>query len=123
MGNELSKFSDSPGDACLEDLFRPLNKNTGDRSVDTTASTSTSCANPRNAAPMSGEIGLAAVLRAAIAKKQMEIEAGQTDGGNLLRIMIRALKEDVIDIDSSLVCLKDMFFLSLFARLHLTLFE
>ncbi|XP_057527057.1 MAP3K epsilon protein kinase 1-like isoform X2 [Amaranthus tricolor] len=103
MGNELSKFSDSPGDACLEDLFRPLNKNTEDRSVDTSASTSASCANPRNAAPMSGENGLAAMLRAAIAKKQMEIEAGQTNGGNLLRIMIRALKEDVIDIDSSLV--------------------
>ncbi|XP_048492312.1 MAP3K epsilon protein kinase 1 isoform X2 [Beta vulgaris subsp. vulgaris] len=100
-GNELSKFSDTPGDASLEDLFHPLDKNTDDQSSVTSASTST--ANPSSAAPDSGKNDLATKLRAAIAQKQMENEMGQANGGNLLRVMIRALKEDVIDIDSSLV--------------------
>ncbi|XP_057528086.1 MAP3K epsilon protein kinase 1-like isoform X1 [Amaranthus tricolor] len=102
-GNELSKFSDTPGDASLDDLFRPLDKNAEDRSADTSASTSTSHANQSNAAPESGKNDLATRLRAAIAQKQMESEMGQSNGGNLLQVMIRALKEDVIDIDSSLV--------------------
>lgn len=105
-GNELSKFSDTPGDASLEDLFHPLDKNTEDRLADTSASTSTSHLNPSSTTLESGKNDLATKLRAAIAQKQMENEMGQANGGNLLRVMIRALKEDVIDIDSSLVCLK-----------------
>ncbi|KNA04803.1 hypothetical protein SOVF_196330 [Spinacia oleracea] len=102
-GNELSKFSDTPGDASLEDLFHPLDKNTEDRLADTSASTSTSHLNPSSTTLESGKNDLATKLRAAIAQKQMENEMGQANGGNLLRVMIRALKEDVIDIDSSLV--------------------
>ena len=109
-GNELSKFSDTPGDASLDDLFRPLDKNAEDRSADTSASTSTSHANQSNAAPESGKNDLATRLRAAIAQKQMESEMGQSNGGNLLQVMIRALKEDVIDIDSSLVCFPPFLF-------------
>lgn len=101
-GNELSKFSDTPGDASLEDLFHPLEKNTDDRSDDTSASTSTSHVNPSSAAPESGKNDLATKLRAAIAQKQMENEMGKANGGNLLHVVIRAF-EDVIDIDSSLV--------------------
>lgn len=118
-GNELSKFSDTPGDASLEDLFHPLDKNTDDQSSVTSASTST--ANPSSAAPDSGKNDLATKLRAAIAQKQMENEMGQANGGNLLRVMIRALKEDVIDIDSSLVCLKRCWYhFFILSRLYLT---
>lgn len=35
IGNELSRFSDTPGDASLEDLFDPLEKNTGDQVAET----------------------------------------------------------------------------------------
>ncbi|KAL9229944.1 hypothetical protein vseg_005355 [Gypsophila vaccaria] len=101
--NELSRFSDPPGDASLEDLFHPLDKNVEDRGSEMSASTSTSNANPNNSTRESGKNDLATKLRAAIAQKQMENAMGQSDGGKLLRAMIHALKEDVIDIDSSVV--------------------
>ena len=105
-GNELSRFSDTPGDASLEDLFDPLEKNTRDQVPETSTPASTSHVSPRGAALESGKNDLATKLRAAIAQKQMENEMGQPNGGNLLRVMLRALKEDVIDIDSS-VCLSE----------------
>ncbi|KAL8134286.1 hypothetical protein AgCh_009359 [Apium graveolens] len=46
-----------------------------------------------------GRNDLATKLRATIAQKQMENESGQTNGGDLLRIMTGVLKEDAIDID------------------------
>ncbi|KAH9622910.1 hypothetical protein KSS87_021027 [Heliosperma pusillum] len=99
-GNELSRFSDPPGDASLEDLFHPLDNNMEDRVTETPASTSSSNANRHTSIPESGKNDLATKLRAAIAQKQKDNEMGQPDGGNLLRVMIRALKENVIDIDS-----------------------
>lgn len=101
IGNELSRFSDTPGDASLEDLFDPLEKNTGDQVAETSTPASTSHVSPSGAALEPGKNDLATKLRAAIAQKQMENEMGQPNGGNLLRVMLRALKEDVIDIDSS----------------------
>ncbi|XP_074273781.1 MAP3K epsilon protein kinase 1-like isoform X2 [Silene latifolia] len=101
--NELSRFSDPPADASLDDLFHPLNKNTEGRVPEMSASTSNSNVKPNTLAPESGKNDLATKLRAAIAQKQMENVMGQPDGGNLLRVMIRSLEEDVIDIDSGVV--------------------
>ncbi|GMH12499.1 hypothetical protein Nepgr_014340 [Nepenthes gracilis] len=103
-GNELSKFSDTLGDTFLDDLFHPLEKNPEDRGAETSASASTSHINQGSGIVTDvGKNDLATKLRAAIAQKQTENETGLANGGNLFRVMMRALKEDVIDIDSSLV--------------------
>uniref|UniRef100_A0A6N2M601 Uncharacterized protein n=1 Tax=Salix viminalis TaxID=40686 RepID=A0A6N2M601_SALVM len=87
-GNELSKFSDTPRDASLDDLFHPLDKNPEDRAAEASTSASTSHMNQGNA------------LRATIAQKQMENEMGQTNGGgDLFSLMMGVLKDGVIDID------------------------
>ena len=101
--NELSRFSDPPGDASLDDLFHPLDKNLEERAAE--ASTSASTPNVNQAiVPDAGKNDLAKKLRDTIAKKQMEEEMGQSNGGgNLLRLMMGVLKDDVIDIDG-LVC-------------------
>lgn len=98
-GNELSRFSDSPGDSSLDDLF-PLEKSVGDQATEASTSASTSNANQNNQfVPDGGNNGLAAGLRATIAQKQMT-----NGGGNLFRLMMGVLKDDGIDIDG-LVCL------------------
>ncbi|XP_037495909.1 MAP3K epsilon protein kinase 1 [Jatropha curcas] len=100
-GNELSRFSDTPGDASLDDLFHPLDKNLDDRAAETSTSASTSHLNQGNASVTeAGKNDLATKLRATIAQKQMEGETGQTNGGgDLFRLMMGVLKDDVIDID------------------------
>ncbi|KAK8490816.1 hypothetical protein V6N12_011446 [Hibiscus sabdariffa] len=100
-GNELIKFSDPPGDATLDDLFHPLDKNVERGAVEasTSASASASNVNP-GVVPDTGKNDLAKKLRDTIAKKQMEEEMAQSNGGgNLLRLMMGVLKDDVIDID------------------------
>lgn len=109
-GNELSRFSDTPGDASLDDLFHPLEKSLEDRAAEasTSASASSSHVNQSHAAVAdTGKNDLATKLRATIAQKQMENEMGQTNGSgeDLFHLMIGVLKDDVIDIDG-LVCLK-----------------
>jgi len=106
-GNELSKFSDTPRDASLDDLFHPLDKNPEDRAAEASTSTSASHMNQGNAIMAdAGKNDLAAILRATIAQKQMESETGQTNGGgDLFRLMMGVLKDGVIDIDG-LVCFK-----------------
>lgn len=106
-GNELSKFSDPPGDAYLDDLF-PLDKRHGEVVGEASTSASTSHMAKGNVSSIDGgEKDLAKELRATIARKQWEKESeiGQANnGGNLLhRVMIGVLKDDVIDIDG-LVC-------------------
>ena len=100
-GNELSRFSDTPGDASLEDLF-PLDRHPEDRTAEASTSTSTSHLN-QGSSPVndSGKNDLATKLRATIAQKQMENEMGQENGGggNFLSFMMGYLKDDVIDID------------------------
>ncbi|KAK6931863.1 Protein kinase domain [Dillenia turbinata] len=90
-GSELSKFSDTPGDASLDDLFQPPDKNFEDRGMEASTSASSSHAYQGN---NHGKNDLATKLRATIAQKQMENEMGQRNGGDLIRIMM-----DVIDID------------------------
>lgn len=99
--NELSRFSDSPGDASLDDLFHPLDKNPEDRAAEASTSASSSHVNQDNVlAYDDGKNDLATKLRATIAQKQMENEMEQKNGGDLFRLMMGFLKEDVIDIDS-----------------------
>ncbi|KAG9146201.1 hypothetical protein Leryth_007903 [Lithospermum erythrorhizon] len=97
--NELSKFSDSPGDASLDDLFHPLEKSLEDQSAEASTSASFSLANQVNVINESGKTDLVTKLRATIAQKQRENEVGQAHGGDILRLMMGVLKEDVIDID------------------------
>ncbi|GMJ09851.1 mitogen-activated protein kinase kinase kinase 7, MAP3K EPSILON PROTEIN KINASE [Hibiscus trionum] len=98
-GNELIRFSDPPGDASLDDLFHPSDKNVERRAAE--ASTSASVSNVNEGIVLdTGKNDLAKKLRDTIAKKQMEEEMGQSNGGgNLLRLMMGVLKDDVIDID------------------------
>ncbi|KAL8120420.1 MAP3K epsilon protein kinase 1-like isoform X2 [Apium graveolens] len=99
-GNELSKFSDTPGDASLEDLFRPLDKTLEDQAAEASTSASTSNVNQGNAFPADeGRNVLATRLRAAIAKKRMENDLGRASGGDLLRIVMGVLKEDAPGTD------------------------
>uniref|UniRef100_A0A6N2MHR7 Uncharacterized protein n=1 Tax=Salix viminalis TaxID=40686 RepID=A0A6N2MHR7_SALVM len=77
-GNELSKFSDTPRDASLDDLFHPLDKNPEDRAAEASTSASTSHMNQGNAVVVdAGKNDLATRLRATIAQKQMENEMGR----------------------------------------------
>lgn len=103
QGNELSRFSDPPGDASLDDLFHPLEKNLENRAAEVSLSASSSQIAQNNAIAETGKNDLATKLRATIAKKQMESESGPPNGGDLLSIMMGVLKEDVIDMDG-LVC-------------------
>ncbi|KAK4423244.1 MAP3K epsilon protein kinase [Sesamum alatum] len=98
-GNELSRFSDPPGDASLDDLFHPL-ENLEDRVAEASTSASSSHVIPGNAVSDSGKNDLATKLRATIAQKQMENESVQANGGDLFRLVMGVLKEDVIDIDT-----------------------
>ncbi|KAG8365759.1 hypothetical protein BUALT_Bualt17G0005300 [Buddleja alternifolia] len=98
-GNELSRFSDPPNDASLDDLFHPL-ENLDDRAAEASTSASTAHVHRGNAVSDSGKNDLATKLRATIAQKQMENESGQASGGDLIRLMMGVLKEDVIDIDT-----------------------
>ncbi|XWS63320.1 hypothetical protein CRYUN_Cryun06bG0085000 [Craigia yunnanensis] len=98
-GNELSRFSDPPGDASLDDLFHPLDKNLEERATEDSTSASTSNFNQATV-PDAGKNDLAKKSRDTIAKKQMEEEMGRSNGGgNLLRLMMGVLKDDIIDID------------------------
>ncbi|GMP62964.1 hypothetical protein CsSME_00024858 [Camellia sinensis var. sinensis] len=98
-GNELSRFSDTPGDASLDDLFHPLEKSMEDRAAEASTSASSSHVNQDNAiATDDGKNDLATKLRATIAQKQLESDTGKTNGGDLLRLMMGVLKEDAIDI-------------------------
>uniref|UniRef100_A0A7N0UKQ6 Uncharacterized protein n=1 Tax=Kalanchoe fedtschenkoi TaxID=63787 RepID=A0A7N0UKQ6_KALFE len=99
-GNELSRFSDTPGDASLDDLFQPMEKIAENQSAEASSSKSTKDVN-QGSTPVveNGKNDLATKLRATIAQKQMENEMGQANGGDLLRLMMGVLKDDVIDID------------------------
>lgn len=100
--NELSKFSDPPGDASLDDLFQPE-----DQAAEASTSASTSNFNHSSASITdAGKNDLATKLRATIAQKKMENEMEPANsGGNLLRIVMGYLKDDVIDMHG-LVCLR-----------------
>ncbi|KAF8398735.1 hypothetical protein HHK36_014593 [Tetracentron sinense] len=100
-GSELSIFSDTPGDASLDDLFQPLDRNLEDQTAEASTSASSSYMNQGTALVTdAGKNGLAKELKARMAQKRIENEMRHTNGGDLLRLMMGVLGDDVIDIDS-----------------------
>ncbi|KAI4384131.1 hypothetical protein MLD38_009896 [Melastoma candidum] len=102
LTNELSKFSDTPGDASLDDLFHPVDRASRNRANEaSSSSTYVEHAYQGNAyLADTGTTDLATKLRAKIAQNQLETEIEQQNGGrNIISLMIDALKDDVIDID------------------------
>uniref|UniRef100_A0A6N2N4K8 Uncharacterized protein n=1 Tax=Salix viminalis TaxID=40686 RepID=A0A6N2N4K8_SALVM len=70
---KLSKFSDTPRDASLDDLFHPLDKNPEDRAAEASTSASTSHMNQGNAVVVdAGKNDLATRLRALCSKTNGE---------------------------------------------------
>ncbi|KAK9106345.1 hypothetical protein Syun_022356 [Stephania yunnanensis] len=99
-GDGLSRFSDTPGDATLDDLFHPLDRSQEDRTTEASTSASLSHVNQGNANVNEyGKNELATKLKAKIAQKRIENETGQANGSDLLRLVMGVLREDVIDID------------------------
>ncbi|KAJ4898042.1 MAP3K epsilon protein kinase 1 [Raphanus sativus] len=101
-GNELTRFSDPPGDASLHDLFQPLDKVPEGKPNEASTSAAPTSNVIQGDSPVAdgGKNDLATKLRATIAQKQMEGETGHSnDGGDLFRLMMGVLKDDVIDID------------------------
>lgn len=104
--HELSRFSDKPGDASLDDLFQPLDRIQVDQAAEASTSAS-SHMTQGNAFPYDlGQNDPATKFKASMAKKRTENEASKRNGGDLLRIMMGVLQDDVIDINN-LVCLSD----------------
>ncbi|KAH7658149.1 Non-specific serine/threonine protein kinase protein [Dioscorea alata] len=96
--HELGRFSDTPGDASLDDLFQPLDKVHGDQ----VSEASTSTIDQGNSVLLDGvQSDLAKTLKARMSQKQMENDAGQRNGGKLLEFVMGVLQEDGIDIDST----------------------
>ncbi|KAI4385817.1 hypothetical protein MLD38_003810 [Melastoma candidum] len=93
LTNELSKFSDTPGDESLDDLFHPVDRTSRNRANEASSSSTYIEHTYQGNAFLadSGKNDLATKLRATIEQ--------QNGGGNILQLMIDALKDDVIDID------------------------
>ncbi|XP_020246326.1 MAP3K epsilon protein kinase 1-like isoform X3 [Asparagus officinalis] len=93
-GDELSRFSDKPGDASLEDLFSPLDKVPRGQG----AEPSTSDSEQRTILHYDGgKSVLAEELKARMTRAHMENEAGQRNGEMFLEMMMDAINEKVID--------------------------
>ncbi|XP_020088116.1 MAP3K epsilon protein kinase 1-like isoform X1 [Ananas comosus] len=95
--NELSRFSDTPGDASLDDLFQQLDKQ-GNRG----AEASTSGTGQEHVMAYDAlQNDLAKELKARMAQKQKENGASQSNGGKLLEFVMGLRAADIIDIDGS----------------------
>lgn len=88
-----------------------------DQAAEASISTASLRSGQVNLPPVEGKHDLASTLKARIAQKKMENETGHRNGGELLQLMMGALREDVIDLDSSvrvftasLACLKLHYF-------------
>ncbi|XP_043707294.1 MAP3K epsilon protein kinase 1-like isoform X2 [Telopea speciosissima] len=100
-GGEPSKFSDAFGDTSLNDLCQPLDKTQETQAAEASTSASSSQMNQGSAIQRSARKNdLATKLRDRISQKQMDNERGHTNEGDLLRLMMDVLGEDVIDVDS-----------------------
>ncbi|XP_078431000.1 MAP3K epsilon protein kinase 1-like [Wolffia australiana] len=98
--DELRRFSDTPGDASLEDLFQKFDAAHEDRAAEATMSTSSLHRDQGNSSAVEVNHDLASTLRARISQKKMD-ETVDGNSGALLQLMMGALREDVIDLDSS----------------------
>ncbi|KAL1807525.1 hypothetical protein ACET3Z_024515 [Daucus carota] len=95
--NELSRFSDTPGDASLEDLFHPLDKTLEERVTEASTPKPSPILNHGSTVATDGRSDLAKELRDAIIQKQTEIESGKRNDEDLIHLMIGVLKEDSIE--------------------------
>lgn len=98
--NELSRFSDTPGDASLEDLFHPLDKTLEERVTEASTPKPSPILNHGSTVATDGRSDLAKQLRDAIIQKQTEIESGKRNDEDLIHLMIGVLKEDSIEVNS-----------------------
>ncbi|KAG9453114.1 hypothetical protein H6P81_006018 [Aristolochia fimbriata] len=98
--HELSKYSDPPGDASLDDLFQPLDRIQEDPGAEASTSASSSRMGHANGSQLEGgKTDLATRLKARMVQKTTEKDQqGQRNGGDLLRLVMGVLSED-IDID------------------------
>lgn len=99
-GNELSRFSDTPGDASLEDLFHPLDKALEEQGIEASTPKFSSDLNRGSTVATDSRSDLEKQLRDVIIKKQTEIESGKPNGEDLLHLMMGVLKEDSIEVNS-----------------------
>uniref|UniRef100_A0A0D9WAP2 non-specific serine/threonine protein kinase n=1 Tax=Leersia perrieri TaxID=77586 RepID=A0A0D9WAP2_9ORYZ len=88
VGNELSRFSDTPGDASFDDLFPP--KKRGDHGAE--ASTS---ATGEEFQYNGAQNDLAKELKTRMAQKQKENDTEPMNGGKLLEYVMRLREEDI----------------------------
>ncbi|XP_015691864.1 MAP3K epsilon protein kinase 1-like isoform X4 [Oryza brachyantha] len=88
MANELSRFSDTPGDASFDDLFPP--KKRGDHGAQASTS-STGEELQYNGA----QNDLAKELKNRMAQKQKENDSEPMNGGELLKYVMRLREEDI----------------------------
>lgn len=111
-GNELSRFSDTPGDASLEDLFHPLDKTLEEQGIEASTLEFSSDLNHGSTVATDGRSDLAKQLRDAITQKQTEIESGKPNSEDLLHLMLGVLKEDSIEVNSIYTGFKTLSFIS-----------
>lgn len=99
---ELSRFSDTPADGTLDDLFdEPLERHHDTSVIKAEKSTSVS-ASPMNQDTNLSEYGkndLAAKLKAKIAQKQTDSKADKRNGSRLFSVMMNVVKDDGTGID------------------------
>lgn len=86
--NELSRFSDKPGDASLEDLFPPIDKR--DHGAEASTS-STGQEHQYNG----GQKDLAKDLKAKLAQKQKKNDSEPINGGKLVQFIMQLREEDI----------------------------
>ncbi|OVA12108.1 Armadillo [Macleaya cordata] len=102
--HELSRFSDTPGDASLDDLFHPPDRNQEEQAVEPSSSASSFHMSRSNVNLTEARKGdLATELKAKMAQKRVESETGQTNGGDLLRLMMGVLRKDAIDLNTLVI--------------------
>uniref|UniRef100_A0A0D3G176 non-specific serine/threonine protein kinase n=1 Tax=Oryza barthii TaxID=65489 RepID=A0A0D3G176_9ORYZ len=88
MANELSRFSDTPGDASFDDLFPP--KKRGDHGAEASTSTTGEELQYNGA-----QNDLAKELKTRMAQKQKENDTEHMNGGKLLEYVMRLREEDI----------------------------
>ncbi|KAG0497398.1 hypothetical protein HPP92_002089 [Vanilla planifolia] len=88
--HELSRFSDAPGDALLDDLFQPINRDLGDQGL----GASTSATAHENVIYDGSKSDLARELKARMAQKHME-NAIEQKGGKLLKYVMEVFEDNL----------------------------
>ncbi|XP_031500830.1 MAP3K epsilon protein kinase 1-like [Nymphaea colorata] len=87
---ELSRFSDTPADSSLDDLFQePLDRMPDDHLAEASTSAASAMLNQHNRnVPESGKTDLAKKLKATMVQKRRENEKGQKSGSDLMSLIM-----------------------------------